>query len=248
MHSLQALSHHHSYCMRQPFKVNNFRGNCVRRVHATADQSFSPSKEYRHLCIETAKAVSERLLKPIPQPETFDLMELMQDIGNGLGYRVESSNGRISVRTRAGMGHQRAEKRLVKRIDDEPGWEILPGIHLKLKEGIYRIPDISGWRTSVNIANSASNVTIRPDWICEILSPSNKKDDLPGGIKFNEYQDCGIPYYWIVDPVKGQIVVYEWCVDEYLQIKKVTVGIDTFCVLEPFRLELDLEEIFAYLK
>ena len=43
-----------------------------------------------------------------------------------------------------------------------------------------------------------------PDWIIEIVSPSNSSHDYI--LKLNLYADAGVREYWIVDPMKPQRV------------------------------------------
>lgn len=45
-----------------------------------------------------------------------------------------------------------------------------------------------------------------PDWIIEIISPSNSRHDYVR--KLNLYADTGVREYWIVDPIKESIFVY----------------------------------------
>lgn len=45
-----------------------------------------------------------------------------------------------------------------------------------------------------------------PDWIIEIISPSNSSDDYIR--KLNLYANAGVREYWIVDPIKETILVY----------------------------------------
>ena len=45
-----------------------------------------------------------------------------------------------------------------------------------------------------------------PDWIIEIVSPSNSSHDYI--TKLNLYSDTGVREYWIVDPAKKSIFVY----------------------------------------
>ncbi len=79
---------------------------------------------------------------------------------------------------------------------------------------IYR-PDISGWRRE-RLARlpRESPLTIRPDWVCEILSPSNKQNDLFK--KLRTYQRSKVPHYWILDPEAEVLAVYRWTSEGYL--------------------------------
>lgn len=45
-----------------------------------------------------------------------------------------------------------------------------------------------------------------PDWIVEIVSPSNSSHDYVR--KLNLYMDAGVKEYWIVNPVEREIFVY----------------------------------------
>ncbi len=46
-----------------------------------------------------------------------------------------------------------------------------------------------------------------PDWVIEIVSPSSKRMDYY--IKLAEYKEAGVREYWIVDPYKKYIIVYD---------------------------------------
>ncbi len=46
-----------------------------------------------------------------------------------------------------------------------------------------------------------------PDFIVEILSPSNRSHDL--FLKLNKYHGSGVREYWIVDPEKLKVIVYD---------------------------------------
>jgi Uma2 family endonuclease len=46
-----------------------------------------------------------------------------------------------------------------------------------------------------------------PDWIIEIVSPGSRRPDYY--TKLSLYQVAGVREYWIVDPVKGIIMVYD---------------------------------------
>lgn len=218
---------------------------------STADSfgSYEPEDAYQRVCAETVKAIGEDLMKTTYQPESIDVIDIMQEVGQSLGFNVEYSRGRISVVAKAGIAHQEAELSLTRRLDDEQQhWKFLTGVNLLLPcESARRQPDISGWRKPVKIDVFASHTSQRPGWICKILSAETKKQDLPGGDKFNEYAASRIPHYWIVDPVNGRIFVYELVVDEYLQVQEVSLSDNTSCVLQPFSIEFDTKILFEYL-
>lgn len=47
-----------------------------------------------------------------------------------------------------------------------------------------------------------------PDWIIEIISPSNSGNDYVR--KLNLYMDAGVKEYWIVDPMEKSVFVYRF--------------------------------------
>jgi Uma2 family endonuclease len=53
-------------------------------------------------------------------------------------------------------------------------------------------------------------VEAAPDIIVEVLSPTTRTLDLPGGPKFDIYERYGVTYYWIVDLDARTIAQYTW--------------------------------------
>lgn len=67
-----------------------------------------------------------------------------------------------------------------------------------------------------------------PDWIVEIVSPSNSSHDYIR--KLNLYADSGVREYWIVNPIKKTIFVYhleetKFEADSYTFQNKIKVNI-----------------------
>ena len=50
-----------------------------------------------------------------------------------------------------------------------------------------------------------------PDFIVEVLSNSTKKKDMT--LKMSKYENAGVREYWIVDPDKQKIIVYDFLHD-----------------------------------
>jgi Uma2 family endonuclease len=86
-----------------------------------------------------------------------------------------------------------------KRRGGPGGWWILgePGIELPRSPEFS--PDVAGWRRErlPRLPNQAA-ITVVPDWICEILSPSTRGHDLV--IKRRFYAEIGVGHLWYVDP------------------------------------------------
>jgi Uma2 family endonuclease len=78
-----------------------------------------------------------------------------------------------------------------------------------------------------------------PDWIVEIISPSNSSHDYI--LKLNLYADAGVREYWIVDPYKEQILVY------HLEKERFEVETYSFDDCIPVGIYPDLQIDFAEL-
>lgn len=55
-----------------------------------------------------------------------------------------------------------------------------------------------------------------PEFVAEILSPSTRKKDL--SLKLAKYTEAGVMEYWIVDPVKKRVLVYDLAHEAFPEI------------------------------
>ena len=61
------------------------------------------------------------------------------------------------------------------------------------------VPDITSWRRSrLPELPDAAFMTLAPDWICEVLSPSTETLDRS---KLRIYAREGVSYAWLLDPL-----------------------------------------------
>lgn len=94
------------------------------------------------------------------------------------------------------------------------GWWIATEVELVLASEIVR-PDVLGWqRERVPVRPIGSPVSDRPDWICEVVSPSNAKEDTVKKLRL--YHRSGVPHYWIADPRDATLTVMRWSADGYV--------------------------------
>lgn len=85
---------------------------------------------------------------------------------------------------------------------------------------VYR-PDVAGWRReSLPELPREVPITVRPDWVCEILSASNAHNDLVR--KMRIYQRSGVQHYWVLDPEAETLTVYRWMAEGYLLVQTAT--------------------------
>jgi Uma2 family endonuclease len=142
------------------------------------------------------------------------------------GYRhapenvvAEIIDGALSLLPRPRRRHARTTSRLGGRLagfddprDGDPGgWIILdePELHLGPCPDVL-IPDVAGWRTARTppgfLADDAAGVTLAPDWVCEVLSPSTGTFDRVK--KLPIYHREGVEHAWLIDPTAHTLEVF----------------------------------------
>lgn len=106
---------------------------------------------------------------------------------------------------------------------------------------VYR-PDVAGWRRE-RMLTLPDDVPLRivPDWVCEILSPSNAQNDLVR--KMRTYHRCDVQHYWVLDPDAETLAVYRHTPSGYL-IAQTAAGEERIRA-EPFvDVELSIRGLF----
>jgi Uma2 family endonuclease len=94
------------------------------------------------------------------------------------------------------------------------GWWLASEVDILLDGRGYR-PDIAGWRRErMPVLPRERPMTVRPDWVCEIVSESNRMTDTV--IKLRRFHQVGIPHYWILDQAARTLTVYRHTLDGYL--------------------------------
>lgn len=96
------------------------------------------------------------------------------------------------------------------------GWWIATEVDVLLDERVFR-PDLAGWRRD-RLATPPTErpVATCPDWICEIVSASNRATDTV--TKLRRYHQARVPHYWIVDQVERTLTVHRHAPDGYLVV------------------------------
>lgn len=123
------------------------------------------------------------------------------------------------------------------------GWWFETEVEIEFEtHEVYR-PDVIAWRRERSPQRpSGTPIRLRPDWICEILSASNAKNDQI--TKFETYRRSGVPHYWIADPQLLTLRVFRWTPDGYLVALTAQAG-DRVRV-EPFEaIELEVGVLFG---
>lgn len=117
------------------------------------------------------------------------------------------------------------------------GWVILDEPEIRLGENIL-VPDLAGWRKNRFSRPKTTNyISVTPDWVCEVLSPSTARIDKME--KMPIYARQGVPHLWLVDPVGKTLDVFKLKGGEWM-VAGLYVG-STLVRAEPFQeIEIDL--------
>lgn len=148
------------------------------------------------------------------------------------GERAELIDGQIYYMDPPSRKHQRISTRLTSIIDryieDHQGqcqvYAAPFAVYLDESTNTYVEPDISVICDPNKLNDKGCNGA--PDWIIEIVSPASKRMDYY--TKLFKYRTAGVKEYWIVDPDKSRIIVYNFeqsTMDEYSFTDSVKAGI-----------------------
>jgi Uma2 family endonuclease len=85
------------------------------------------------------------------------------------------------------------------------GWILIDEPELHLGPDIL-VPDLGGWRrTTMDHVANAPYFDVRPDWVCEVLSPSTERLDRTQ--KLAIYAREGVGHAWLVNPLQQTLEV-----------------------------------------
>lgn len=107
-----------------------------------------------------------------------------------------------------------------------------------------REPDFCFFRQGRNPKRASKGIEGVPDFVIEILSHGNWRDDLPGGSVWNSYERFAVPYYWIVSPKDRTVTQYEHEQGHFVEIARLSTSDALICPLFP-DLTLAVADLFA---
>jgi Uma2 family endonuclease len=172
-------------------------------------------------------------------PQTFaDVLALGDDA------RVELIDGVIVEKAAPVFEHGRAQWGLAASLrhygdlahgdppGGGPGWWFAPEVDIELAPLRVVRPDMAGWRRDRHPTIPARERPLRvvPEWVCEVLSASNRSHDVVTKVRF--YAEARIAHYWMLDPEGRSLTVYRWTDRGYLLALAATA--DDLVRAEPF--------------
>jgi Uma2 family endonuclease len=122
--------------------------------------------------------------------------------------------GELYVSPRPAVKHTRASSRLGGELGGPfdrgrggpGGWVLLDEPELHLQKDVL-VPDLAGWRRErMPQLPEGVGITLAPDWVCEVLSPSTER--LDRARKMAVYAREGVRHLWLVDPAPQTLEVY----------------------------------------
>jgi Uma2 family endonuclease len=160
------------------------------------------------------------LRRPANPATEADLLALPDQ---GRGY--ELIDGDLSEK-QAGFRHGRAQFNLAGLLSPyhrsggggDRWWFLTEQLVAFSSSQVLR-PDIAGWlreRLAEPPEDEDAVVRVRPDWVCEIISPRKAADDLIR--KKRIYRQHEVTHYWVVDPRDESLTVLQWTAKGYLEI------------------------------
>ena len=154
------------------------------------------------MAVETARKVSyEEFLDYTDEDETV---------------WYEWVDGELVVSPAADNPHQLVAGRLayeLHRLGDESGHGLtMPQMTFRVSPTRARIPDVVFiGRGKLPLPAKSRDVSVVPDLVVEILSPSTTPTDLRD--KRDEYRGAGVTAYWIVDPEARSVTVWDFAAE-----------------------------------
>jgi Uma2 family endonuclease len=124
------------------------------------------------------------------------------------------------------------------------GWVILdePELHLGSEPDII-VPDLAAWRRArMPEIPATAFLTLAPDWVCEVISPSTEPIDR--GEKLTIYARERVAHAWLVNPLVQTLEVYRLDGEGWRLVR--TWHGDAKVRAEPFdAIELELAALWA---
>lgn len=160
--------------------------------------------------------------------------------------------GTLRTHPRPRTRHARASSRLGARLggpfdegtDGPGGWILLdePELHLGPDPDVL-VPDLAGWRrVTLPQLPDEPHLAIRPDWVCEVISPSTAKVDRAEKVPIYGRERVG--HVWLLDPDLRTLEILRLDGDGFRLVG--TWRDDEICRPEPFdAIELPLEVLWA---
>lgn len=164
---------------------------------------------------------------------------------------AEIIDGGLETHPRPRPRHSRATARLGAALMDPfehgrggpGGWIFMIEPELHLGDDVV-VPDLAGWRSERLAAEpNEPFITIAPDWVCEVLSPSTAR--LDRGPKRRIYAAVDVGHLWLLDPTGGELEAFERAGHQWLLLATIQRGEEVR--VAPFEaLSFPIDDLFPF--
>jgi Uma2 family endonuclease len=181
-----------------------------------------------------------------PSPTRADLDALPENV------KGEIIDGKLYAMTRPRPKHQAVAGRITSSLEPPfglgrggpGGWWILPEPGIELQRSPEIAPDVAGWRRQRMPELPDGTISLVPDWVCEVLSPTTRRYNLLVKVPF--YASIGVGHLWLVDLDARTLLVSRLEGAHWLDRQRF--GDETAARVEPFDdITLDVAEWWSLL-
>lgn len=147
------------------------------------------------------------------------------------GRRYELLDGVLVVSPSPSFGHQSMTLLLWRQLRDTAP----PDLYVMCGPYDWRITENRSFEPDVLVAPRGDYrqraIYVPPLLVVEVISPGSKTYDRR--VKFDFYQESGVPSYWILDPKAATLTAYELRDGAYAEVAHVS-GAEEFRAERPF--------------
>jgi Uma2 family endonuclease len=174
--------------------------------------------------------------KPLKKGATYDDLARVPE-----HFVAEMFDGELYASPRPAPRHAHATAALAAKLggpfgfDRDPGgWLMLIEPELHFRNDVL-VPDLAAWRRErLPSVPDEPYLTLAPDWVCEVLSPST--ETLDRGRKLGIYAREGVAHVWLVDPLRRSLEVLKLAATRFEPIAEhegnASVRAQPFAVIE----------------
>lgn len=205
--------------------------------------------------LEVFEALSFGTMSAVPATSARRRLTL-EDIRERLEQEeaIELIDGEVIQKAMGNPEHGTYQTKLVAVLDPfnrKPGgprgpggWWLMTEVDVLFEKNgdVYR-PDAMGFRRDLHpVRPTGFPLRVRPDWVCEVLSPSNARYDVVK--KQRTLHQHGVPHYWLLDSTNRTLTVLRHTPDAYAIA--LTAGVGEIIRAEPFdAIEIETDELFG---
>ena len=183
-------------------------------------------------------------VKPLKKGATYDDLARVPE-----HFVAEMFDGDLYASPRPALPHARAAVVLAGKLGDSfdfgdgpGGWLLLVEPELHFRNDVL-VPDLAAWRRErLPSLPDEPYLTLAPDWVCEVLSPSTETIDR--GRKLGIYAREGVSHVWFVDPLRQSLEVLAPKAGSFESIAKHQ-GVGSIRVRPFDAIELELQALWS---